>query len=134
MAESVNEHEAAFIRAFVRREQRERCLTQIASSSRRGRQRFLDRLNHRFADDLDPRFVRDSRQVDNRIRKKPSLPCHVIADEKQYDGRDVAVTEAFEILGLACFGIIVSFIPGKLACYKGESPSDIIWLVHEDQL
>jgi hypothetical protein len=56
----------------------------------------------------------------------------VIAVEEEYDKREVSVKDAYEILELVYFGVIVSFLPGKLACFKGESPSDFVWLVHED--
>jgi hypothetical protein len=122
----------AFIRAFVRRDRRDRYLSKLVSGSQKGRRQLLDRLNHRLPDDLDSRLVRDPGQFDGPVAGKSQVVCHIIADEEQYDGKDVSVADAFAILRSASFGVIVSFIPGKLACYKGEAPSEVVWLVRND--
>jgi len=129
MTEPLNEHELAFIQSFIRRERRERFRSQMASPGKRPR--FLNRLNHRFADDLDPRFIVPSHDFTARVLKRPKAACRVIASQAEYDGRSVTAAEAIEILREAMFGIVVSFVPGKLACYKDEAPADPIWLVRE---
>ena len=116
------EHETVFVQTFIRRERRERWLTKL--SSRKHRRSFLDRLNHQFRKDLDDRFVID----ELRPWPKSIERCYMIADEREYDGRHVTTTEAADAVSSAAFGIVVSFIPGMLACYKDEAPSEIIWL------
>jgi hypothetical protein len=117
------EQETAFVRSFIIRERRERWLSQLASPKNRGR--FLDRLNHQFHKDLDIRFLTDS---DPRSHKQVSEPCYIIASEDEYDGRFLAASDVEEILRSACFGIVVSFVPGEVACYKDEAPADVIWM------
>ena len=116
------EHETAFVQSFIVRERRERYLSKL--SSRKHRRSFLDRLNHQFHRDWDGRFiVRESRPWPSDIDR-----CFIIADEGEYDGKLVTSAEAADVVSSAYFGIVVSFVPGKLACYKDESPSEVIWL------
>lgn len=129
MASILNKYEVAFVQSFIRRERRERHLSQMALPKKR--HRFLDRMNHRFADDLDPRFVETLRDFTAQVLRKPETACHVIASQAEYDGRTVSVAEAMNILRDAVFGIVVSFAPGRLACYKDEAPADLLWLVRE---
>jgi len=119
------EHETAFFKSFIIPERRARYLTKL--SSRKSRRSFLDRLNHQFHKDLDDRFVvHGTRPWPNDDHR-----CYILADETQYDGTLVTASEAADAVSSASFGIVVSFIPGKLACYKDESPSDIVWLQHQ---
>jgi len=120
------EHETAFVRSFIIRERRERWLSQLALPKKRGR--LLDRLNHRFHKDLDARFVTASRP---QILGHDWKECYIIASEDRFDGRFVSASEVADILSAAYFGIVVSFIPGKLACYKDEAPADVIWMQHD---
>ena len=117
------EHEAAFVRAFIIRERRERYLSQLALPKKRAK--LLDRINHRFDKDLDHRWISESQPTSVPIANHS---CYIIAAERDYDGRIVSAREVPEILSAAFFGIVVSCVPGKLACFKGESPSDVIWL------
>jgi hypothetical protein len=116
-------HETAFVNAFILRERRERYRTQLSSRKKRGL--FLDRLNHRFSHDLDDRYVRASPSI--AIPPADQL-CYIIASEHQYDGKIVPVSAVDHILLSAYFGIVVSFISGKLAAYKDEAPANIIWM------
>jgi hypothetical protein len=117
------EHETAFVRSFIIRERRERWLSQLVLPKKRGR--LLDRLNHRFYKDLDARFVTASIPY---VLGHDSNECYVIASEDKYDGRFVSASEVADVLSVAYFGIVVSIIPGKLACYKDEAPADVIWM------
>lgn len=130
--ESLNEHETAFIEAFVRPERRQMFTREMSVPQRR--RRFLDRLNHRFLDDLDPDWVKQRQDYSGHVLADPSLSCYVIADEERYDSKTVRVSEAFDILHLASFGVVVSFIPGKLAYYKDEAAPVMrnAWLVREE--
>jgi hypothetical protein len=131
MVEELNEDEATFIRAFIRPERQETFLTQMASSQ--WRRRFLDRLNHRFLDDLVPECVRKSHDCSGIVLANPETSCFVIADEEAYDGKSVSVKDAFKLLGTAYFGIVVLLLPGKLACYRDEVPfTRKVWLVRDE--
>ena len=119
------EHETAFVQSFIMRERRERYLTKLAS--RKKRRTFLDHLNHQFRRDLDARFIAyGARTWPNNVNQ-----CYILADEVQFDGKLLSSSEAADAVSSACFGIVVSFVPGKLACYKDEAPSDVIWLDRE---
>ena len=117
------EHEAAFVNAFIDRKRRERYRAMLASRKKRGA--FLDRLNHRFTDDLDDRYVCASPTL--TIPAADKL-CYIIASEDQYDGKVVSVSEATEILRAAHFGVVISYLPGSLAAYRDEAPADVIWM------
>ena len=120
------EHETAFVQSFIIRERRERWLSHLALPKKRGR--LLDRLNHRFHKDLDARFVTASRP---QIVGQDPKECYIIASEERFDGRFVPATEVADVLSAAYFGIVISFIPGKVACYKDEAPADVIWMRRE---
>ena len=117
------EHESAFVRAFIIRECRERYLSQLALPNKRAG--LLDRLNHQFNKDLDSRWIAESQP--SSVPSADQL-CYIIASENEYDGRIVPARDTSEILAAALFGVVVSFAPGKLAVYKDEAPSDVIWL------
>lgn len=119
------DHETAFVQTFIRRERRDRWLSKL--SSRKHRRSFLDRLNHRFLDDVDERFM----FVESRAWPADIERCYMIAHESEYDGKHVTSAEAADAVSSATSGIVVSFVPGMLACYKDESPSDIVWLDRE---
>jgi len=117
------QHETAFVNAFIVRERRDRYRTQLSSRKKRGS--LLDRLNHRFSDDLDDRYVRSS--PSHAIPPADQL-CYIIASEDQYDGKIVPVSAVDDILLSAYFGIVISYLPGKLAAYKDEAPARVIWM------
>ena len=118
-------HETAFVQSFIVPQRRKRYLSKLSSSKHR--RSFLDRLNHQLHKDMDGRFiVRESRSWPDSADR-----CYIIADEREYDAKLVTVAEAIDAVSSAQFGIIVSFVPGKLACYKGESPSEVIWLARK---
>jgi hypothetical protein len=120
------EHETAFVRTFIIRERRQRYLSQLSLPKKRAK--LLDRLNHRFRKDLDSRWMSESQPSWGPTANQP---CYIIASEREYDGRIVLARDVPEILSAAYFGIVISFVPGKIAAYKDEAPSDPIWL-HRD--
>lgn len=126
ISQCLDKHELEFVRAFVIRERRERYLSKL--SSKKHRRRFLDRLNHKAIEDLDHRFIVESVDEDDLMRQARQSDCRIIADQERFDARTVSYDEAWEALSDAYFGIIVSFIPGKLACYQDEQPSKVVWL------
>lgn len=116
-------HEEAFVASFIVHERRERYLSKLRS--KKNRPEFLNRLNHHFLHDLDDRFVVASPSLHNVF---DATLCYVIADEVKFDGQLVTPDIADEMLADATFGIVVSYIPGKLAAYKDEVPAPLIWL------
>ncbi len=119
-----DEHEDAFVTAFILPDRRDRYRTKLRSPKER--RAFLDRLNHRFIPDLDDRFI--ASDCDRNEGADANL-CYVIADEEKFDGKLVTPEIANEFLESATFGIVVSYVPGKLAVYKDESPSEALWLI-----
>ena len=109
--------------AFILASRRERYNSQLNSEKKRPR--FLDRLNHRFLEDLDDRFIIANPRFYDPLK---AVSCYIIADQNQFDGKLVSPIVAQAYLDSATFGIVVSYLPGKLAAYKDESPSEIIWI------
>lgn len=120
------EHEAAFISSFIIREKRDRYQLKLATPKKR--RAFLDRLNHQFHKDLDSRRVCELPPV---TVPSGDYACYILASEDEYDGQIIPASSISEILSSAYFGMIVSYIPGKLAAYKDESPSAVVWLHRE---
>ncbi len=123
---SAAEHEAAFVDAFVIRERRERFRSQLASKKKRIK--LLDRLNHRLLDDIDPRFVFSS---PSHTLPPPTTQCYILASEAKLDSTFVAVSDVDTILADAFFGLLVSYIPGKVVAYKDEAPASVVWFYRE---
>lgn len=123
--EQAIEHETAFVKSFIIRERRERYLTRLAS--RKHRRMFLGRLNHQLHKDLVTRFITHG----TRTWPNNKSMCYILADEVEFDDKMLSSSEAEDAVSAAYFGIVVSFVPGKLACYKDEAPSELVWLVRE---
>lgn len=123
MDSSGREHEKAFIEALILRERRERYLSQL--QSKKNRPSFLERLNHRFIHDLDERYLT---QTPFHLDLKQVMSCYIMASEGRYDAQVVTPETAADFLDAAQFGIVVSYIPGKLAAYKDEAPANLLWL------
>lgn len=117
------EHQHAFVMAFILASRRERYNSQLNSEKKRPS--FLDRLNHRFLEDLDDRYIIANPRFHDPLK---AVSCYIIADQNQFDGKLVSPIVAQTYLDSATFGIVVSYLPGKLAAYKDESPSEIIWI------
>jgi len=123
---TASDHETAFVNAFIVPERRERYLSFLANPKRRTKQ--LDRLNHVFHKDLDGRWVRQSPP---KSLPGSDHPCYVIASESRFDARSIPAREVADLMASADFGIVVSFVPGKIAAYKDEAPSEVVWLYRE---
>ena len=117
------EHQNAFVMAFIISERRERYMSKLKGAKHRPG--FLDRLNHRLLADLDERYIVEDPQLHDPLA---ATSCYIIADQNQFDGKLVTPTIAQDFLDAARFGIVVSYIPGKLVAYKDESPSEVVWL------
>jgi hypothetical protein len=121
----MNEHEEAFVRAFIRPERRDRYLHLLGHPKRR--QKALNRLSHRL--DLDWKLAtRVSAQDQCRAtlerllrREGAGNVCHVLCDSGDVDGRDMPLAEAIDWALSHPFGVVLCCVPGRLALYKEES-------------
>ncbi len=113
--------EEATIRAFIKREKRERYLSLIANSKRRAK--FLNCLNH--CDDFDNRFVETLASTCNvgvRLADCGAPPeCYLISDVLTLDRQTMRCTAAIDAIEIAGFGTILCCVPGRLACYIEEA-------------
>jgi hypothetical protein len=123
-------HEEAFVRAFVVSEKQARYLALLSAPKRRPS--LLNRLNHQLFLDVDPALaVRiESQQqtpkgIEMLLRKKgaPQI-CHVISSAKDLDGRDLALRQALDAIVGFGMGTVLCCIPGNLAYYEAEDPSE----------
>lgn len=104
--------EEATIRTFIRREKRERYLSQLANSKRRAE--FLDCLNH--CDDFDDRHVESlatTCNVSAHLEVYGALPeCYLISDVSSLDRQTMPLSAAIDVVEIAGFGTILCRIPG----------------------
>src|SRR3712207_5216845 len=120
----MNEHEAAFVRAFVVKDKRDRYLQHLAHPKRR--RKLLDDLNHN--PDFEPSYMThlpfghyDSEAVVKLLREKGAgNECHIIADDSDCDGLDLPLKEAIEYAIRHSWGIVVLCVSERLAYYKME--------------
>ncbi len=122
----MNEHEVAFVMAFIIRERRERYLSMLGNPKRR--RKILDRLNHSqdidfsLARQVPPACSGDSLAVLLK-RLGAGDTCHVIADSSEMDGHTLPLREALWRATFHGFGVVLSCLPGRLCFYKPESPT-----------
>lgn len=131
----MNEHEAAFVRAFVRRERRDRYLLLLAGPAKR--RKILDRLQHRAWVDFLlppplPKAARNAAAVEALLRTRGAPDtCRVIAHAHEFEGREVRLAEALAAAEVHDFGMIVSCVPGRLVFLKGEEVG--VWFLLEKE-
>ena len=122
-----SEHCSALIRAFIAPERQDRYLNLLTSS--RGRHRLRARLAH--LPDLDQRFLSSPPSNEHtpsalaallRARGAPE-ECVLLAEDASLDGRRLPLTEALQLVVGRGMGAFLSCIPGRLALYEGEGPS-----------
>jgi hypothetical protein len=120
------EQEHQFIRAFVRRERRERAQFELRSAKKRGA--FISRLCHRYHDILDDRYFQplippnsDYHLIFHEL-KRHTVPewCYCISARADLDGRSLPLAHA-----LACavgYGLptIILVIPERLCYFEAE--------------
>ncbi len=122
----MNEHEVAFVMAFIIRERHERYLSLLGNPKRRSK--LLNRLNH--AQDIDFSLARQmppacSGESLAGLLKRLGAgdTCHVIADSSEMDGHTLPLREALWRASCLGFGVVLSCLPGRLCFYKPESPT-----------
>lgn len=127
------DHEAAFVRAFVIPAKRERLLELLPNPKRRPS--ILGTLHH-FRD-LDPRFAnlipppkQFPEDVENLLLKlgAPS-ECYLLSDSKHLDARTMPLASALEEVVGAGGGTLLSCIPGRRGYFEGEGRGER-WLLH----
>lgn len=128
---AMNAHEQAFVEAFIDPVRRERYLSLLASPKRR--QMVLERLNHQLDLRADLEIQVLANATDSGIvaalrdRRSPEV-SHIIADASDRDGMEFPLVDSIAFATIHPFGVIISCIPGRLACYKAESPSPLFLL------
>jgi hypothetical protein len=120
----MNEHEQAFVRAFVVADKQERYLVKLGS--KKHRREFLSRLHHNL--DYEPKLAtqvppaeQSALLILERLRKLGApTQCYTIAADDALDGRELPLKEALEaVVGMGS-GIVLSCVPGVLAYYESE--------------
>ena len=120
--------EAALINSFVVKSKRQR-LTELLATSKRRRQATTT-LAH-FSD-FDARWVipipndqHNPAAVERDLRSRGAGDtCHVISEASELDGKRLPLRSALEQVIGCGMGTVLSCVPGKLAYYEGEGPSD----------
>jgi hypothetical protein len=120
------DQEVDFLRAFVRRERRERAKFELLSPNKRGA--FLNRLCHTYQDILDTRYLKpipepnsDYRAVlRHLIQRHAPETCYVISSISELDGQQVRLAEALEkVVGFGLPSIVIC-LPGILGYFEAE--------------
>jgi hypothetical protein len=131
----MNPHERAFVHAFIEPSKIERYLHHL--TSKKYRRRILDRLNHkqdfRHGVEIPIPAKTSADDVVTELRQRGAGDhCYVIADSSHKDGQELELTEAIDFMCNHHFAVIISCVPGKLACYKPESPGEPVLLAKSD--
>lgn len=120
----MNIHEEKFINAFIRPEKRERYRWMLSKAKKRNY--FLGRLAHnldyieKYATQI-PNNMQSVSQITSLLKNKGAPEnCHIISENSNIDGKDIALHQALEqVIGYS-MGTILCCIPGKLAYYESE--------------
>ena len=120
--------EGALIQSFVTQAKRERVAGLLANPKRRAK--ATSSLAHFHA--LDPRWMislpsdqQDPASVERALRSRGAGDtCYAISEAAALDGKRLPLRAALEqVIGYG-MGTLLSCIPGALAFYEGEGPSD----------
>lgn len=122
------EQEQAVITAFVLPERRERIADLLSSQKRRGD--VLKTLGHfrsfdpRWMVPIEPRH-QQATSVELLLRRHGAgHTCYVIAENPALDGKELPLGDALRQTVGCGYGTIISCVPGILAYFEGEGPSD----------
>ena len=118
------DHEAAFVRAFIVSNKRDRYATMLASKKRR--RELLDGLNH--CADIDysyaspiPGGEQKAAQIEKILRSHGAPDgCHVISDNPTWDQKQMLLSEATRLVCGSSTGTVLCCVPGRLAYYESE--------------
>jgi hypothetical protein len=122
------DEERELIRRFVVPTKRRRMLEFLANP--RKRPRITASLAH-FRD-LDPRWVvpvpptqHFPAHLERLLRRLGAGDsCYVISENRELDARRLPLSEALECVVGRGMGTLISCVPGQLAFFEGEGPSD----------
>jgi hypothetical protein len=120
--------EEALIRTFVVKSKRDRLVELLANRKRR--EDVTSSLAH-FRD-LDSRFVvalpssqQDARAIEREFRRRGAgESCYVVSENPDLDGQRMRLGEVLDRVVGGGMGTLVSCVPGLLAFFEGEGPSD----------
>jgi hypothetical protein len=125
---SDRQEEELLIRAFLVPEKRERFVELLANPKRRAKATAA--LAH-FRD-LDPRWVvplpsdqQQAESIERALRGRGAGDhCHAVSQSSAIDGKRLVLATALqEVVGYG-MGTLLSCVPGELAFFEGEGPSD----------
>lgn len=125
----LSDAEQRFIQTFVQRERRERAQFELGAAQRRAA--FLNKLCHRYADILDPRYLaplsdmlEDPHRLIAHLRQQgASRNVSVISMQDEYDGRLMPLSEAVDELFFYPFPSILICVPEALCFFQAEQES-----------
>jgi hypothetical protein len=120
--------EATLISTFVNPLKRKRLIEILANPKRR--HRATETLAHFH--DLDPSAVvplgsaaQTPAAIEGILRSRGAGDtCHVISENHAIDGKTLSLKVALEQVVGQGMGTLLSCVPGELAYYEGEGPSD----------
>ncbi len=124
--------ESILIAHFVLSHKKERY--EALLKGRKKRAQFLDLLNHNFAYDPSTKFEpKGYAQTSGSLLKAlDSLGvdsnCYVVADQSEYDGREIKLGTAVEEFWSSQWGMLLICPPKPIVVYKQEAPSDFVFL------
>jgi len=120
--------EATLISTFVNPTKRKHLIEILANSKRR--HRATTTLAH--FNDFDPSAVvplesaaQTPAAIESALRSRGAgESCHVISENRAIDGKHLPLKLALEKVVGQGMGTLLSCVPGELAYYEGEGPSD----------
>ncbi|MEQ8847961.1 hypothetical protein [Botrimarina sp.] len=121
------EHEIAFMQAFVEKHRQERYLELRVEN----RKKWLDRLNHMLTNELRSDFIVSEEMAQRMLAEQDVTHAWLFADASDADMAESPLDAALQEINRASFGIVGSFIPGRLACFRPEAPSGSILLYRQ---
>jgi hypothetical protein len=120
--------EATLISTFVNPTKRKHLIEILANPKRR--HRATATLAH--FNDLDPGAVvpleaaaQTPAAIESALRARGAgETCHVISENRAIDGKHMSLKSALEKVVGQGMGTLLSCVPGELAYYEGQGPSD----------
>lgn len=112
-----------FVRAFIRKEKRDRWLTLLGSE--KGRARLTRTFDHDY--DFDPRWAEHLESEDSagavlkRLRNAGAgTTCDLLSADRDLDGVKMNLEEALERVVWSGFGTYIVCIPDRLVYFESE--------------
>ena len=115
--------EEQLIKAFVAPARQERYLSLLASA--KGREKFLARLAHHMAKELNPDCAQSingsAKEIETLLKAKGAPDtCYVVSENSKIDGKEMKLLEALEEVVGYGMGTFVSCVPGTISYFEGE--------------